>query len=112
MVSALASYSVGTKEMETLFQALGWRALVELGPAQRSQRLMLLAWAWDSTAAKRAQEESELDAAEAEAEAEAGAFPVPPMDLPHYHGIGVYVERSIGASPESSAAEAKEVTGA
>jgi NADH-quinone oxidoreductase subunit H len=76
--------------------------------------LMLLAWGWDTTAAKRAQEESELDAAEAEAEAEAepGAFPVPPMDLPHYHGIGVYVERSIGASPESSAAEAKEVTGA
>jgi hypothetical protein len=31
--------------MEILFQALGWRALVGLGPAQRSQRLMLLAWA-------------------------------------------------------------------
>jgi NADH-quinone oxidoreductase subunit H len=74
--------------------------------------LMLLAWAWDTNAAKRAQEESEADAAEAEAEAEAGVFPVPPMDLPHYHGVGVYVERSIGASPESSAAEAKEVTGA
>ncbi|HEY2692417.1 MAG TPA: NADH-quinone oxidoreductase subunit NuoH [Streptosporangiaceae bacterium] len=72
--------------------------------------LMLLAWGWDTSAAKRAQEESEADAAEAEAEP--GAFPVPPMDLPHYHGIGVYVERSIGASPESSAAEAKEVTGA
>jgi NADH-quinone oxidoreductase subunit H len=74
--------------------------------------LMLLAWAWDSTAAKRAEQEANADAAEAEAEAEAGAFPVPPMDLPHYHGIGVYVERSIGATPESSAAEAKEVTGA
>jgi NADH-quinone oxidoreductase subunit H len=74
--------------------------------------LMLLAWAWDTSAAKRAQEESEADAAEDEAEAEAGVFPVPPMDLPHYHGVGVYVERSIGASPESSAAEAKEVTGA
>ena len=44
-VSALASYTVRTKEMEALFQALGWRALVELGPAQRSQRLKLLAWA-------------------------------------------------------------------
>jgi NADH-quinone oxidoreductase subunit H len=74
--------------------------------------LMLLAWGWDTTAAKRAEEESEADAAEAEAEAEAGVFPVPPMDLPHYHGVGVHVERSIGASPESSAAEAKEVTGA
>jgi NADH-quinone oxidoreductase subunit H len=74
--------------------------------------LMLLAWAWDSTAAKRAEQEAKTDAAEAEAEAEAGVFPVPPMDLPHYHGIGVYVEPSIGASPESSAAEAKEVTGA
>src|SRR5262249_23266066 len=48
--------------------------------------LMLLAWGWDTTAAKRAQQESEAGAAEAEAEAEAGAFPVPPMDLPHYHG--------------------------
>ncbi len=74
--------------------------------------LMLLAWAWDSAAAKRAEQEAKTDAAEAEEEAEAGAFPVPPMDLPHYHGVGVYVERSIGASPESSAAEAKEVTGA
>jgi NADH-quinone oxidoreductase subunit H len=74
--------------------------------------LMLLAWAWDTTAAKRAAEESEADAEEAEEEEQAGAFPVPPMDLPHYHGIGVWMERSIGASPESSAAQAKEVTGA
>ena len=74
--------------------------------------LMLLAWGWDTSAAKRAQQEAKTDAAEAEAEVEAGAFPVPPMDLPHYHGIGVHMERSIGASPESSAAEAKEVTGA
>jgi ParB/RepB/Spo0J family partition protein len=45
VVTALASYTVRTKEMEMLFQALGWRALVELGPGQRSQRLMLLVWA-------------------------------------------------------------------
>jgi ParB/RepB/Spo0J family partition protein len=45
VVNALASCTVRTKEMETLFQALGWRALVELGPTQRNQRLMLLVWA-------------------------------------------------------------------
>jgi NADH-quinone oxidoreductase subunit H len=39
------------------------------------------------------------------------AFPVPPMDLPHYHGIGVTVstERAV---PESADGTTKEVTGA
>src|SRR5580698_2524067 len=75
--------------------------------------LMLLAWAWDSSAAKRAQAAEELDAADASAEAEAGAFPVPPMDLPHYHGVGVHPEGSAsGEPPATEAAAAKEVTGA
>jgi NADH-quinone oxidoreductase subunit H len=75
--------------------------------------LMLLAWAWDSSAAKRAQAAEELDAADASAEAEAGAFPVPPMDLPHYHGIGVHPEGSASHEPAATeAAAAKEVTGA
>ncbi len=47
------------------------------------------------------------------------AFPVPPLDLPHYHGIGVdpaAVSTAV-SSPDSSAAAAeadaaKEVTGA
>jgi NADH-quinone oxidoreductase subunit H len=75
--------------------------------------LLLLAWAWDSSAAKRAQEAEELDAADESAEAEAGAFPVPPMDLPHYHGVGVHPQGSASDElPATEAAAAKEVTGA
>src|SRR5499427_8780690 len=50
--------------------------------------LVALAWAWDVAEARRAQQAAEIEAAEAEAEATAGAFPVPALDLPHYHGIG------------------------
>jgi len=75
--------------------------------------LLLLAWGWDVSAANRARRAEEIEAAETSAEAEAGTFPVPPMDLPHYHGIGVTPP---GTSPDTSAAtEAamrKEVTGA
>ena len=75
--------------------------------------LLLLAWAWDSSAAKRAQAAEDLDEADASAEAEAGAFPVPPMDLPHYHGVGIHPEGSAsGEPPATEAAAAKEVTGA
>jgi NADH-quinone oxidoreductase subunit H len=75
--------------------------------------LLLLAWAWDSSAAKRAQEAEELDAADESAAAEAGAFPVPPMDLPHYHGVGVHPQGSAPDEPPATeAAAAKEVTGA
>jgi NADH-quinone oxidoreductase subunit H len=75
--------------------------------------LMLLAWGWDSSAARRSQQAEELDEADVEAEAEAGAFPVPPMDLPHYHGVGVHPQASAtGPPPQTEAAAAKEVTGA
>jgi NADH-quinone oxidoreductase subunit H len=75
--------------------------------------LMMLAWAWDSSAAKRAQAAEELDEADASAEAEAGAFPIPPMDLPHYHGVGVQPQKvASGPSAVTEAASAKEVTGA
>jgi NADH-quinone oxidoreductase subunit H len=39
------------------------------------------------------------------------AFPVPPLDLPHYHGIGVTVSGEPG-TPESANGTTKEVTGA
>ena len=48
----------------------------------------------------------------------AGAFPVPPMDLPHYRGIGVTAGTSPGAvgagsaGPATVADTAKEVSGA
>ncbi len=76
--------------------------------------LMLLAWAWDTSAAKRAEQAEAADEADAAAEAEPRAFPVPPMDLPHYHGVGVVPGRpaAAGPSPATEAAAAKEVTGA
>jgi NADH-quinone oxidoreductase subunit H len=68
--------------------------------------ILVLAWMWDSAAQQRA---ARYAAAEAAAEEEAGepgrpaatAFPVPPLDLPHYHGIGIDKETS-----------SREVTGA
>jgi NADH-quinone oxidoreductase subunit H len=75
--------------------------------------LLLLAWAWDSSAAERAEAAEELDEADASAEAEAASFPVPPIDLPHYHGVGVHPQDSVpGSPPATEAAAAKEVTGA
>jgi NADH-quinone oxidoreductase subunit H len=85
--------------------------------------LMLLLWSAESRAAAReraaAAEEEEASAATAAG----GAFPVPPMDLPHYHGIGVTAGHgpalggSIdlgGGTADSSVADStvKEVTGA
>jgi len=74
--------------------------------------LMLLAWAWDTSAAKRAELAEEADAADLAAEAKAGAFPVPPMDLPHYHGVGVSPQGAEPPPRQTQAAAAKEVTGA
>ncbi|WP_349878824.1 ParB/RepB/Spo0J family partition protein [Micromonospora sp. HUAS YX12] len=48
VVAALAPYSLRAKEVEALFQALGWRDLIELGAAHRIQRLKLLVWACDT----------------------------------------------------------------
>lgn len=47
-VAALAHYSLRTREMEALFEAFGWRDLVELGSEHRRQRLWLLIWACDT----------------------------------------------------------------
>jgi hypothetical protein len=57
------------------------------------------------------------DAAEP-ADGGAGAFPLPPMDLPHYHGVGVTSgapQASVApgsAGPATVADTAREVTGA
>jgi ParB/RepB/Spo0J family partition protein len=45
VVSAVAAYPMGAKEIEALFVALGWRRLAALGEEHRSQRLALLCWA-------------------------------------------------------------------
>ncbi len=76
--------------------------------------LMLLAWAWDATEAGRARRAAEADAADAAdaAEADARAFPIPPLDLPHYHGAGVFAERAAAVPPAAADSRGKEVTGA
>jgi NADH-quinone oxidoreductase subunit H len=80
--------------------------------------LLALAWAGDVAAEKRRRA---AEAAESEVgSADGGAFPVPPLDLPHYHGVGVTASPA-GLPPGTDApAEAgavadstvKEVTGA
>ena len=74
--------------------------------------LMLAAWAWDATEAGRARRAAEIDAAEAEAEADARAFPTPPLDLPHYHGVGVFAEGAAAVPATAANSTGKEVTGA
>jgi NADH-quinone oxidoreductase subunit H len=61
--------------------------------------IVVLAWMWDSMSQQRA---AEYEAGRAQAAGgEHPAFPVPPMDLPHYHGQGL-----------ESTTSTKEVTGA
>ena len=55
--------------------------------------IVVLVWMWDSAAQQRAARyATPAEAADqpgpASAAASASSFPVPPMDLPHYHGIG------------------------
>jgi NADH-quinone oxidoreductase subunit H len=70
--------------------------------------LMLLIWSFDAAAHRKARAAEAQDEADEAREAEHG-FPVPPMDLPHYHGAGS------GAVAGDAAIEAgstiKEVTG-
>ena len=79
--------------------------------------LLVLAWAGDVASERRRQaaaEAADPTAAGPEAGAGAPGFPVPPLDLPHYHGVGVTA--SPGGGPGDPAAvpraEVKEVTGA
>jgi NADH-quinone oxidoreductase subunit H len=65
--------------------------------------ILVLAWMWDSSAQQRAARYAmpEEDAEAIEKGHTATGFPVPPRDLPHYHGIGIGKETS-----------SREVTGA
>jgi NADH-quinone oxidoreductase subunit H len=85
--------------------------------------LMLVAWTWDTSSQRSAAAAEASQAADGEEpgrapEREPGAFPVPALDLPHYHGIGVTPERPGAlvapgsAGPATVADTAKEVTGA
>jgi NADH-quinone oxidoreductase subunit H len=79
--------------------------------------LLVLAWAGDVAAERRrtaAAEAAEPTAAEPEAGGAAPGFPVPPLDLPHYHGAGVTTgPGGEPADPDAvPRAGVKEVTGA
>src|SRR5215470_17593624 len=91
--------------------------------------LLLLAWRGDVAAERRNAAAKEEQEAPARAGATPGApgpgglgepagagagFPVPPLDLPHYHGVGVVVPTG-GSRPgegDTPAGTVKEVTGA
>jgi ParB/RepB/Spo0J family partition protein len=45
ILSAVAQYTIKTKELEALFIALGWRDLAALGPEHSDRRLILFSWA-------------------------------------------------------------------
>lgn len=45
IVAEVAKYSLRTREIDELFQAIGWDRLAELGDAHRDARLMLIGWA-------------------------------------------------------------------
>jgi NADH-quinone oxidoreductase subunit H len=69
--------------------------------------LLALAIGWDVTSERAAQRRAAED--EASAEQDVGAFPVPPMDLPHYHGLVAGEPALKDQAPDSGV---KEVTGA
>jgi NADH-quinone oxidoreductase subunit H len=80
--------------------------------------LVALTLAWDVAAERASDRQAAEDAEYAESAArDGGAFPVPPMDLPHYHGVlagGPQLRTAVGSDSEAvtAAAEVKEVTGA
>jgi NADH-quinone oxidoreductase subunit H len=78
---------------------------------------LLALWiAWETSAQKAARRaEAEEESLAAEVAEHGPAFPTPPMDLPHYHGIGLGDPAAVPAAPGADGADAsttKEVTGA
>jgi NADH-quinone oxidoreductase subunit H len=71
--------------------------------------ILALAWMWDSAAQRRAlMFDQPKDETDPEQVLSTSGFPVPPLDLPHYHGVGLDTEAG-AAQPDTSP---KEVTGA
>jgi NADH-quinone oxidoreductase subunit H len=108
--------------------ALGWTLIIATLRVWRRQggspgiyiigalivAVLLLLFFGAEVSAQRKQRLAEEEEAEMAADvAEHGpAFPIPPLDLPHYHGIGVSPGSATALSPSDSADAAKEVTGA
>jgi NADH-quinone oxidoreductase subunit H len=79
--------------------------------------LLTMLWRWESAGQRReseAAEAAEAREASASQRPEAAAFPTPPLDLPHYHGIGLASARAGGEPVLAGVAEdgTKEVGGA
>jgi NADH-quinone oxidoreductase subunit H len=78
--------------------------------------LLLLWFGWEASAAKaERQQEAEQESAAADLEEHGPAFPTPPMDLPHYHGIGLGSQPAavpVGQDAGDTSSATKEVTGA
>ena len=79
--------------------------------------VLLVLWiGWESSAQKTAQRrEAEEQRLAAEVAENGPVFPTPPLDLPHYHGIGITDPASVtstSAGPDAEPATTKEVTGA
>jgi NADH-quinone oxidoreductase subunit H len=78
--------------------------------------LLLLGWSADVSAERHRRaaaepaEERAATGAAAGSQPAGASFPVPPLDLPHYHGVGVVIPP--GEPAASSADSVKEVTGA
>jgi NADH-quinone oxidoreductase subunit H len=71
---------------------------------------------WDSSAQRRAalyaDPPADAELAEAKTSPAAAAFPVPPLDLPHYHGAGLEAGVGLDAGVSPTDTSPKEVTGA
>jgi NADH-quinone oxidoreductase subunit H len=82
--------------------------------------IMALAWMWDSAAQQRAARLAAADEAVEQAEATPGvrgpkaasAFPVPPLDLPHYHGVGIAGGIGLDTGAGDTDTSSREVTDA
>jgi NADH-quinone oxidoreductase subunit H len=82
--------------------------------------ILALAWMWDSAAQQRAvryaaasdPESDEAEEAAGQVAAGRSAYPVPPLDLPHYHGIGLDAGPGITTTASDTDTSPKEVTGA
>jgi NADH-quinone oxidoreductase subunit H len=83
--------------------------------------ILALAWMWDSTAQQRAarlagdtaaERAESIPVARGPREGGVSAFPVPPLDLPHYHGIGLEGGTGLDAGAGDAGTSTREVTGA
>jgi NADH-quinone oxidoreductase subunit H len=75
--------------------------------------LLALLWSFESAGERAEQVEKEAEERRAAGEEEPAAepaFPTPPLDLPHYHGIGLATAKPVLTGVTEDAA--KEVTGA